>query len=79
MTDIKQKTLFEEVVASKLRLPDLKRVYLDSISGEDSKLASFLENCTPTQMKLFLINWKFVSDTLINAKFYMSSLSKAVS
>ena len=63
---------------AKLRLPNLRAVQIGRVSNNDADLISFLNNCTPAQLKLLKFNYCSSSLTT-KAKFYMRSLPKLVS
>ena len=62
---------------SRLRLPDLNGIQINRISDADADLASFLSNCTPSQLKLLWVNWPLKSTTGIKSKFYIDAFSRA--
>ena len=66
-------------MTSKLRLPDLKGIGIESISDADADLASFLSDCIPLHLLLFSINWDANSWIGIKSEFYIDLLLKAVS
>ena len=78
MTDAKQKALLNDIKTSDLKLPDIKRIKIDSVSDSDADLSCFLSNCTPNQLKYLCINDSTTAKTLINSKIDINSLSKAV-
>ena len=59
---------------SKQIFPNQKRIKLDQLSDSDVNLACFLNDCTPTKIHLFLINFKILKETAIKAEFYIKSL-----
>ena len=66
-----------DCVASRLRLPDLKGIRVDNISNKDIDLASFLSECTPARLELFLVNYDIIDSTWIKSKFYTDAFSRA--
>ena len=67
----------EECVTSKLRLPDLNGIRIESISDEDADLSSFLSDCTPSRLNLLNVNHYHNSLTGIKSEFYVDSFSEA--
>ena len=68
----------KDLVASKLRIPDINKIRIESISDADENLAKFLSNCTPIHLRLLAINWKTNNFISIKSKFYIDAFSKAV-
>ena len=66
-------------MTSKLKLPDLKGIRIESISDADADLTSFLSDCIPLHLLLFSINWDVNSWIGIKSEFYIDLLLKAVS
>ena len=60
-------------------MPDIKRIKIDYVSDSDADLSNFFANCTPNQLKFLCINYATFTDTLIDSKIDINSLSKAVS
>ena len=73
------KALFKDIVTSKLKLPDLKGIRIDYISEENPDLNSFLNDCIPDNIQMLAINYSAYNYTGIKSKFYINSLSRAVS
>ena len=66
-----------DCVASKLRLPNLKRILINNISDEDAELSSFLSYCIPTQLELLNVNCLTNSKAWIKSEFYVDAFSGA--
>ena len=62
---------------SKITLSNVNKIHFYWISNSDSDLAGFLNNCLPAHINLLAVNWLTNNNIGINAKFYISSLSKA--
>ena len=75
LKDAKQKSLMRDCVASRLRMPDLKGIRIDKITDSNADLASFLSNCTPARLRLFVINWSINNFTAIKSNFYVGAFS----
>ena len=67
----------KDCIASKLRLPNFKGIWINYISDADTYLVSFLSDCTPARLKLLLINYLANSYTWIKSKFYIDAFSEA--
>ena len=57
----------------------MKRIKIDKVSEEEKGLDNFLAFSSSIRLKMFWINYASISDKPIKAKFYINSLSKAVS
>ena len=78
MKDAKHKSLLTDLVSSKLRLPNNRRIQIDRISDGNKELNSFLQNWVPSKIDLFLLNYYHNTDTGIKMDFYIDSISKAI-
>ena len=74
----KQKALFKDIVASKLRLPDIKRIQIINISNSETDLVNSFLNWTPDRLKILCIKTSSPSGTPIKYRLNINSLSKAV-
>ena len=63
---------------AKLRLPNMKAVQIEKVSDEDAEFVSFLDDCTPTQLKFFRFNSLSYLPKTTKTKFYMRSLPKLI-
>ena len=66
-----------DCVDSRLRLPDLNGIRVDTISDADADLASFFSKCTPARLKLLWVNYFANRITGIKSKFYVDAFSEA--
>ena len=79
MNDAKQKSLLTDLVSSKLRLPNIRRIQINFISDGDKELNSFLQNWVPSKIDLLSVNFPCKNtDTGIKMSFYIDSISKAI-
>ena len=66
----------KDCVISKLKLPNLNGLNIEYNSNVDADLISFLRDCTPAHLRLFVIKcWRFHPEE-INSKFFTESFSK---
>ena len=70
------RNLLKDLSRAKLRLPDLRAIQIGGVSDSDKDLVSFLEICTPDQLKLLRFNFLSYSSSKTKAKFYMRLLPK---
>ena len=70
-------SLMKDLVTSKLRIPDIIGIRIESISDADANLAKFLSNCIPVPLRLLAINLNANRRTGIKSKFYIDAFSKA--
>ena len=68
----------KDLVTSKLRIPDIIGIRIESISDADANLAKFLSNCIPVPLRLLAINLNANRRIGIKSKFYIDAFSKAV-
>ena len=66
-----------DCLISRFRLPDLNGIWVDHISDTDADLARFLNDCTPTRLKLLNVNYYPNSATGIKSKSYVDAFSGA--
>ena len=78
MEDEDNRILIRDIVNSRFRLPNLKWIRVDNIPDEENVLANFFKKCSPSKLKLLLLNKIPVTHTPIKAKFYINSLLKIV-
>ena len=64
-------------VTSKIKLPNINGIRIESIPNSDASLAFFLSNCIPSRLCLLWINWFETSPIGIMSRFYIDSFSKA--
>ena len=79
MIDKRHQALLKEIVNSKIKLPAIKRIRISKVTDSDSNLSKFLQNCFPSSLGLFWMNYNWVFSRPVKVRFYMRSLSKAVS
>ena len=68
----------EDIVISKLSLPDIKRIQICDISDSDKDLVDSFLNWTPNRLKILYIHHYAPAGTPVKYKFDINSLSKAV-
>ena len=78
MNDAKQKSLLTDLVSSKLRLPNIRRIQIDRISDGNKELNSFFQNWVPSKLDLLSVNYSYNTYTGIKMDFYIDSISKAI-
>ena len=66
-----------DLLASSLKLPDLKGIRIDNISNTNKDIVRFLSECTPEHLNLLIINFQLNSSCRVKAKFYIDSFSRA--
>ena len=74
----KDRNLLNDLNNAKLRLPNLRAVQIGYVSDADADLVSFLDVCTPLQLKLFRFNLLSFDLEATKVKFYVRSLLKLV-
>ena len=67
-----------EIVNCDLKLPNIRRIYLDKISNEDEYLKLLLNNYFPDEIDYLAINHELNSEVAIQSDFYLESLCNAV-
>ena len=78
MDDAEQKSLLSDLVSSKLRLPNIRRIRIDHISDGNKELNSFFQNWVPSKIELLSVNLPRKTDSGIKMSFYIDSISKAI-
>ena len=78
MKDAKQKSLLTDIVSSKLRLPNIRRIQIDKIPDGNKELNSFFKNWVPSKIDLLSVNYPKNTNTGIKMDFYIDSISKAI-
>ena len=78
MNDAKQKSLLTDLVSSKLRLPNIRKIKIDHISDGNKELNSFFQNWVPSKIDLLSVNNWRNTDTGIKMDFYIDSISKTI-
>ena len=78
MKDAKQKSLLTDLVSSKLRLPNIRKIKIDHISDRNKELNSFFQNWFPSKLDLLSVNYLWNTFTGIKMDFYIDSISKAI-
>ena len=78
MKDAKHKSLITDIVSSKLRLPNIRKIKIDHISDGNKELNSFFQNWVPSKIDLLLLNYFCNTSTGIKMDFYIDSISKAI-
>ena len=78
MKDAKQKYLLTDLVSSKLKLPNIRRIEIDSISDGNKELNSFFQNWVPSKLDLLSVNYYHNTNAGIKMDFYIDSISKAM-
>ena len=78
MNDAKQKSLLADLVSSKLRLPNIRKIKIGCISDGNKELNSFFQNWVPSKLDLFAINYPYSTYTGIKMEFYVNSILKAM-
>ena len=78
MKDAKQKSLLTELNSSKLRLPNIRKIKIGSISDRNKELNSFFKNWVPSKLDLLWVNTPLNSGIGIKMDFYIDSISKAI-
>ena len=78
MKDAKQKSLLTDLISSKLRLPNIRRIEIEYISDANKELNSFFQNWFPSKLDLLSVNYWKNTDTGIKMDFYIDSISMAV-
>ena len=78
MNDAKQKSLITDLVSSKLRLPNIRKIKIDHISDGNKELNSFFQNWVPSKIDLLSVNYPKNTPTGIKMDFYIDSISKTM-
>ena len=78
MNDAKQKSLIADLVSSKLRLPNIRKIKIDHISDGNKELNSFFQNWVPSKIDLLSVNYPKNTPTGIKMDFYIDSISKTM-
>ena len=79
MKDAKHKSLLTDLVSSKLKLPNIRRIQIDYISDGNKNLNSFFQNWFPSEIDLLSVNYYLPNtNTGIKMGFYIDSISKAM-
>ena len=78
MNDAKQKSLLTDLVSSKLKLPNIRKIRIDRISDGNKELNSFFQNWVPSKLDLLLLNYLRNTSTGIKMGFYIDSIPKAM-
>ena len=78
MNDAKHKSLLTDLGSSKLRLPNIRKIQIDSISNGNKELNSFFQNWVPSKIDLLSVNYWSNTGTGIKMDFYIDSISKAI-
>ena len=78
MTDAKHKSLLTDLVSSKLKLPNIRRISINFISDGSKELNSFLQNWVPSKLDLLWLNYNATTRTGIKMGFYIDSILKAM-
>ncbi|CAI2363583.1 unnamed protein product [Moneuplotes crassus] len=81
LNSLEGRKMVDVCALSKLRLPKIRRICLDSLSDEDERLNMFLKYCIPDGFPfLCLIFGSYFGDTPpIKAKYYLDGLKSALS
>ena len=72
------KSLLTDICSSKLRLPNIRKIYIYYISDRNKELNSFLKNWVPSKFDLLSVNYPRKLSTGIKMGFYIDSISKAM-
>ena len=78
MNNAKQKSLLTDLISSKLRLPNIRKIQIDKIPNGNKELNSFLQNWVPSKIELLSVNYWRNTNTGIKMNFYIDSISKAM-
>ncbi|CAI2359083.1 unnamed protein product [Moneuplotes crassus] len=57
MTQQKDKAFLTELVKYRVKLPNIKRIYIDMDKKEDATVKEFYQHCFPDKVELFSYNW----------------------
>mmetsp|Transcript_18524 Transcript_18524/g.18226 ORF Transcript_18524/g.18226 Transcript_18524/m.18226 type:complete len:143 (+) Transcript_18524:779-1207(+) len=57
MTKQKDKAFITELVKYRVKLPNIKRIYIDMDKKEDATVKEFYQHCFPDKVELFSYNW----------------------
>ena len=77
LNDAKSKSFLDDLATSKAQIPQLKRIWISYLNGNDSNLNLFLLNWVPQNLAYLSINYPPIhySETT-KMSFYLSSLKK---
>ena len=78
MKDAKHKYLLTDLVSSKLKLPNIRKIKIDYISDANKELNSFFQNWVPSKIDLLLLNFSHNTTTGIKMGFYIDSIWNAM-
>ena len=78
MKNAKHKSLLTDLVSSKLKLPNIRKIRIDRIPEENKELNSFFQNWVPSKLDLLSVNYNRNTDTGIKMDFYIDSISNAI-
>ena len=78
MNEAKQRSLLTDLISSKIRLPNIKKIKIDYVSEENKELNSFFKNWVPSKLDFLWVNHISSSNTGIKIGFYIDSISKAI-
>ena len=78
MNVAKRKYLLKDLVSSKLKLPNIRRIDIRYISDWNNELNSFFQNWVPSKLDLLSVNYWINTYIGIKMGFYIDSISKAM-
>ena len=79
MGNEKQRSLLADLVSSKLRLPNIRRISIYFISDANKELNSFFQNWIPSKLHLLSVNEGINTIPIgIKMNFYIESISKTI-
>ena len=78
MKDAKQRSLLKDLISSKLRLPDIRKIEINHILEGNKELNSFFKNWVPSKLDLLHVNYNYNTGIGIKMDFYVDSISKAI-
>ena len=78
MSDAKHKSLLTNLGSSKLKLPNIRRIWIDRILERNKELNSFFQNWVLSKIDLLAVNYLPNTETGIKMDFYIDSISKAM-
>ena len=79
MNNAKSKSFLDDLATSKAQIPQLKRIKISRLNGNDSKLNLFLSNWVPQNLTYLSINCPAIDwDKPTKMSFYLSSLTNSL-
>ena len=78
MNDAKYKSLVRDLGSSKFRIPNVRKIQIESVSDGNKELKSFFRNWVPSKLGFLSFNNYYNIHTGIKMSFYIDSISKAI-